>query len=354
MASRALQQLSPEPDNGRIIASQSVVTPSATEAANAPVAQRRVRVRAILWEAEGISSFELRDPDGGMLPPFTAGSHIDLHIPGDFVRQYSLCNDPSERHRYVIAALREENGRGGSRALHDNTRVGDILTIRGPRNHFAISSSAKRHLLLAGGIGVTPMMAMLAQFEATGAAYKLYYCTRSAQKTAFAEQLDPLVSAGKVVLHHDGGDATRSLDLARLLETCEPGTHLYYCGPAAFMEAARRASAHWPSDAVHCEYFTPPGEATSPGTANRPFKVKLARTGVTLDVPADKTIVDVLRASDVFIETSCENGICGTCLTRYVDGEPEHRDVVLDASDRNEFVLVCCARSRTPVLTLDL
>jgi ferredoxin-NADP reductase len=354
MTSQAVQQLSSEPDTARITAPQPLLAASAAAAANAPMAKYPVSVRAIVWEAEGIASFELRNPDGGPLPPFTAGSHIDVHIPPDFVRQYSLCNDPAERHRYVIAALREEKGRGGSRALHDGTRVGDTLTIGGPRNHFALSSTAERHLLVAGGIGVTPMMAMLAQLEATGAAYKLYYCTRSLDKTAFADRLDPLVGAGKVVLHHDGGDASRSLDLARLLETYHPGTHLYYCGPAGFMEAARRASAHWPSDAVHCEYFTPPAEATPPATANRPFKVKLARSGLTLDVPADRTIVDVLRANDVFIETSCENGICGTCLTRYVDGEPEHRDVVLDASDRNEFVLVCCARSKTPVLTLDL
>lgn len=351
MASRALQEALPDP---RITASDAAVATPAVHAANASVAEYTVRVRAIVYEAEGIASFELRDPDGRTLPAFTAGSHIDVHIAPGFVRQYSLCNDPAEHHRYVIAALREEGGRGGSRALHDNTRVGDILTIRGPRNHFPLAAHANRHLLLAGGIGVTPMIAMVERLEATGAPYKLYYCTRSPGKTAFAERLAPLVAAGKVVIHHDGGEPSRSLDLARLLEHTEAGTHVYYCGPRAFMEAARRASAHWPSDAVHCEYFTAPTDVAAPISANRPLKVKLARSGVTLDVPADRTIVDVLRANGVFIETSCENGICGTCLTRYVEGEPEHRDFVLDDSDRKEFVLVCCARAKTPVLTLDL
>ncbi|GIX29313.1 PDR/VanB family oxidoreductase [Pelomicrobium sp. G1] len=317
-------------------------------------AQRQVQVRAIMLEAEGIASFELRDPQGETLPAFTAGAHIDVHVKPGCVRQYSLCNDPKERHRYVIAVQRENDGRGGSRALHEDVRIGDLLTIAGPRNHFPLTEGARRHLLIAGGIGVTPMMAMIAELEARGEDYRLYYCTRSREKTAFLDRLGPLVAAGKVKVHHDGGDPARGLDLGTLLRECEPGTHLYYCGPPGFMEAVKTASAHWPREALHFEYFSPPADASAPGSENRPFRIRLLRSGRELEVPADKTIVGVLRENDVFIETSCENGVCGTCLTRYVDGEPDHRDFVLDEADRKEFVLVCCSRSKTPVLVLDL
>lgn len=319
----------------------------------AAVARLEVRVHALAWEAAGITSFELRDPAGADLPPFAAGAHIDVHVKPGCVRQYSLCNDPAERHRYVIAPQREENGRGGSIALHDTTRVGDLVAISAPRNNFPVVAGARRHLLLAGGIGVTPMMAMIAELERARADYRMYYCTRSPERTAFLERLAPLIASGRVVLHHDGGDPARGLDLRELLREPEPGTHLYYCGPTGFMNAARDASSHWPAETVHFEYFTPPPEAGA-AAPDRPFTIRLARSGVDLPVPADKTIVHVLRENDVFIETSCENGVCGTCLTRYLAGEPEHRDYVLDESDRKEFVMVCCARAKSDVLTLDL
>lgn len=313
-----------------------------------------LRVRAIGWEAEGIVSFDLRPVLGGELPSFTAGAHVDVHVRPGLVRQYSLCNDPRERHRYVVAVLREEKGRGGSRALHEEVRAGDVLSVGAPRNFFPLAQAARHHLLVAGGIGVTPMMAMVAQLEASGESFFLHYCTRTPERTAFLERLAPLVAAGKVALHHDEGDPARGLDLAKALERPEPGTHLYYCGPAGFMDAVKAAAAHWPADCVHCEYFAPPASHAAPAAENRPFTIRLVRSGLDLDVPADRTIVEVLRENDVFVETSCEEGYCGTCLTRYVDGEPEHRDSVLDESDRREFVLVCCARSRTPVLALDL
>lgn len=317
-------------------------------------AQREVQVRAIVLEAEGIASFELRDPRGESLPAFTAGAHIDVHIKPGCVRQYSLCNDPRERHRYVIAVQREDHGRGGSRAMHEEVRIGSVLTIAGPRNHFPLAEGARRHVLLAGGIGVTPMMAMIAALETRGEDYRLYYCTRTSEKTAFLDRLGPLVGAGKATIRHDGGDPARGFDLAALLREWEPGTHLYYCGPPGFMEAVRTACAYWPREVVHFEHFSPPTDASVPQWQNRPFRIKLLRSGRELEVPADKTIVTVLRENDVFIETSCENGVCGTCLTRYVAGEPDHRDFVLDEADRREFVLVCCSRSKTPVLVLDL
>lgn len=319
-----------------------------------PTQSLRVCLHAIVLEAEGIASFEFRRPDGGELPPFTAGAHIDIHLHPGCVRQYSLCNDPRERYRYVVAVQREAAGRGGSRAMHDELRVGQVLTISTPRNFFPLAREARRHLLIGGGIGVTPMMAMAAELEARGEAFFLHYCTRSPEKTAFQERVAYFVGAGRAAVHHDGGVPSQGLDLQALLRDHQPGTHLYYCGPAGFMEAIQALSAHWPGGTVHFEYFSAPVEHVEKRAENQPFRVKLVRSVLELDVPADKTIVDVLREHDVFIETSCQEGYCGTCLTRYLAGEPEHRDTVLDKEDRKEFVLVCCSRSKTPVLELDL
>jgi vanillate O-demethylase ferredoxin subunit len=323
-----------------------------------------VRVLSVRYEADDINSYELVDPGGGELPPFTAGAHIDLHFRDGRIRQYSLANDPAERHRYVVGILRDTAGRGGSVAIFDKVHAGRILTISAPRNHFPLAGGARRHLLLAGGIGVTPMMAMLAQLQRDGADFFLHYCTRSPQKTAFRELLAQASAAGRVRNYHDGGDPRKGLDVAALLRDRPDGTHLYYCGPPGFMAAVAAASAHWPKDAVHFEYFTPPAPAATipaaPGAAigaaaDIPvgFQVRLASTNALYDVPNDKSIVQVLREQGIDVETSCESGLCGTCRTRYLEGEPEHHDYVLDDEDRNEYVMICCARSKSPVLVLD-
>jgi vanillate O-demethylase ferredoxin subunit len=197
---------------------------------------------------------------------------------------------------------------------------------------------------------------MTAQLQSQQSEFFLHYCTRSPERTAFRERVEALADAGRAAIHHDGGEPSRGLDLAALLRQHEAGTHVYYCGPAGFMQAAGAAAAHWPPGSVHAEHFTAPvaGAAPPPQAPSSAFRIRLARSGLDLEVPADKSIVDVLREHDVFIETSCTQGYCGTCLTRYVAGEPEHRDTVLDDDDRKVFVLVCCARARTPTLELDL
>lgn len=314
----------------------------------------QARLHAIVLEADGIASFELRAANGTALPAFTAGSHIDVHIRPGCVRQYSLCNDPAERDRYVVAVQREEGGRGGSRAMHDELRVGQEVTISAPRNFFALADDARRHLLLAGGIGVTPMMAMAAELAARGGDFFMHYCTREPGKTAFRARTQALAAAGRAAIHHDGGDPARGLDVKALLREPQPGTHVYCCGPTGFMEAVRAASAHWPAGSVHFEYFASPAAGGAEAKANTAFRVRLARSGAELEVPADKSIADVLQENDVFLETSCREGYCGTCLTRYLAGEPEHRDSVLDEDDRREFMLVCCSRARSPVIELDL
>jgi ferredoxin-NADP reductase len=268
------------------------------------------------------------------------------------LRQYSLCNDPAERRRYCIAVLHEAESRGGSRHLHEAAGVGDLVEVSLPRNNFPLAAAAERHLLIAGGIGIAPIMSMIAELQRRQADFQLHYCTRSPERTAFCDALAPLAGEGRVCFYHDDGDPARGLDLAAALGDPRPGTHLYYCGPPPLMAAARRAAAAWPPDAVHYEYFT----ATSSEVAedDRPFHVRLVRAGAEYEVPVGETIVDVLRRHGVAVRTSCELGYCGACLTSYVAGKPDHRDQVLDENGRRRYVLICCARSKTPVLELDL
>ncbi len=311
-----------------------------------------LRVSNIATAAEGIFLFEFVDQTGAKLPRFTAGAHVEVRIDHDIVRSYSLCNDPAETHRYVVAVLREEAGRGGSRAMHDRLKIGDVLEVSAPRNHFPLAGpEAQLHLLLAGGIGITPMMAMIRELEARGARWRMHYCTRSPERTAFRGELMPYVTAGKVTFHHDGGDPARGLDLAGTLSKFDIGTHVYFCGPSGFMSATKAAVGLWPAHAVHCEYFS--GVEDKPEYENKPFKVKIRSTGKVFEVPADKSIIDVLRENGHIIDTDCEDGYCGTCITRYLSGEPEHRDTVLSEGERKTYMMICCSRARG-ALELDL
>src|SRR3977135_4207574 len=247
----------------------------------------QLRIRSISYLAEDINGYELVDPNGRDLPRFSAGAHIGVRLgageAGGVWRDYSLWNDPAERRRYCIAVLREGEG---SRHLHDEIRVGDIVETSLPRNNFALAETAERHLLVAGGIGITPIMAMIAELKRRRADFVLHYCTRVAAKTAFRDELDLLAAMGKVVFHYDGGDPAKGLDIAGLLREPQPGTHLYYCGPAGLMAAAKAASAHWPADTVHCEYFKGPAAAPPARLEDdRPVVVRLAKSGGKYEVP---------------------------------------------------------------------
>ena len=199
----------------------------------------QLRVRSITYLAEAINGYELVDPRGRDLPRFAAGSHIAVRLGGGLLRDYSLCNDPAERRRYCIAVLRERDGEG-SRQLHETVRVGDPVEVSLPRNNFPLAEEAERHLFLAGGIGITPIMAMIAELRRCGGEFLLHYCTRSPEATAFREELDLLAAQGRVRFHHDGGDPRRGLDIAAALREPQPGTHLYYCGPAGLDGRGRR------------------------------------------------------------------------------------------------------------------
>jgi vanillate O-demethylase ferredoxin subunit len=310
----------------------------------------QLRVRSITYLAKAINGYELVDPRGRDLPRFAPGAHVELRA-GRFSRQYSLWNDPAERRRYCIAVLRESESRGGSRHLHEHVRAGDVVEVSVPRNNFPLDLG-ERHLLIAGGIGIAPIMSMVTELRRRRAKFMVHYCTRSPRQTAFRRELAPLAAEGRLRFHYDGGDPAQSLDITVALREPRPGTHLYYCGPAPLMAAATAAARDWPARTVHCEYFT--GVPEPPATEDRPFRVQLAKTGGEYEVRAGETIAEVLQSHGVGVRTSCELGYCGTCLTPYLAGEPDHRDQVLDENGRRHYVLICCSRAKSPVLVLDL
>jgi vanillate O-demethylase ferredoxin subunit len=316
-----------------------------------------LRVQRITLEAEGIRSYELVPADGGSLPPFEPGSHLDVHVPGGFMRQYSLCNDSSETHRYLIAVQRDANGRGGSQAMHDRVREGDVLTTRLPRCDFPLMY-ARSYVLVAGGIGITPMISMAWQLQRQGSPWHLHYCTRSPERTAFRELLASPAFAGHVTFHHDGGDPARGLDVKALLATRTGGTRVYCCGPAPLMRAVRDATVHhqWPREKVHFEAFSAEATGAIGDLADTEFQVVIRSTGATYPVPPGQTVLNVLRNNGLRVQSDCEAGSCGTCLTRVLDGDPDHRDTYLPEAQRTARcnMLVCVSRARSRQLVLDL
>lgn len=329
---------------------QTVLMEPETEMQAADSKLLSVRVNKIKTLADGIKSFELL---GENLPEFTAGSHIDVHVQSGVIRQYSLCNDPRDKNRYVIAILREEHGKGGSKHIHDHINEGDTLYVSKPRNFFALNSNASKHTFVAGGIGVTPLISMLQEAEHRGDAYHLHYFVRSPERAAFVDSLEASIQAGKVSVYYDSEGSCPSLDA--LFSDFEVNEQLYYCGPTGFMDAMARATEHWPAGTVKYELFTAPvADETAEQAVNTEFQVHLARSNKTYTVNANESIVDALAKHDVIIDISCTEGYCGTCMTRYLEGEPDHRDTVLDDSGRENYLMVCCSRSKSDVLVLDI
>lgn len=317
-------------------------------------------VRQIRFEATGINSYELVDPAGLDLPAFTAGAHLDVHLPDGVVRQYSLSNSPADRHRYVIAVLRDENGRGGSKSLHQSLQVQDVVSVSHPRNHFGLVAAARKVILLAGGIGVTPLKAMAHALDDAGVPFAFHYCARNDGCLAFRDVLAGPWQHGTSQFHLDDGIPGQGLDIAALLRDPEQGTHVFYCGPAGFMRACADASAHWPAQTVHCEHFKAPLPSTVPADgvdaprAAGSFVIRIASTGAMIDVAPQTSIVDALDAAGVRIETSCQSGLCGTCKVRYLEGEVEHQDFILDDAEHAHYLTACVSRAKSAVLVLDL
>jgi vanillate O-demethylase ferredoxin subunit len=316
--------------------------------------QIAVKVQRKKQEALDIASFELVKPDGSALPGFSAGSHIDVQVPGGLTRQYSLCNDAAEQHRYRIAVLRDPGSRGGSVGMHDAVKEGDTLQISEPRNHFPLVH-AQRTLLLAGGIGVTPLLCMAQRLATSGADFTLHYCARSAERTAFRDEIAASAYAQRVQYHFDDGDAAQKLQLEQELAQPDAGTHLYVCGPTGFIDWVVKTADRlgWSKEQVHLEYF---GAAAQDTTGDRAFQVKIASSGAVYEVPADQTVVNALQAHGIEILTSCEQGVCGTCITRVLQGECDHRDLYFTDEEKakHDQFTPCCSRAKSPVLVLDL
>lgn len=315
----------------------------------------RVRVTRKEQIATDIQLFEFSGVAGAELPAFSAGSHIDVHAPAGHVRQYSLCNHPRERHRYQVAVLRAAEGRGGSESMHSDVRVGDEVAIGEPRNHFALAPHAQESLLFAGGIGITPLLCMAEQLASTGQRFRLHYCSRTRVRTAFLDRIAESSLASNVALHFDDGPASQRIDLDALLQAPREGLHLYTCGPNGFMDAVlKTARQHgWNEEHLHFEFFAGASDATKPGGA---FEVRIASSGNVYLVPEDQTIAAVLAQHGIPLATSCEQGICGTCLTRVLAGEPDHRDLYLTDAEKaaGDQLLPCCSRSKSAILVLDL
>ena len=316
-----------------------------------------LRVAARREEAVDVIVLELMDPEQRELPPFSAGSHVDIETAPGMVRQYSLCNRPSERNRYVIGALREPQSRGGSIWIHDTFHVGVDVKVSEPRNHFALEPRAGQVLLLAGGIGVTPILCMAHRLSETGAAFVMHYCARSAERAAFLKDIQASEFAGRVKIHFDDGPAEQRLDVEAAVAGWTLDAHLYVCGPAGFIDwvlAAARA-AGWTEANLHREYFTPP-EAPDAAGGEKAFQIRLASTGQVFDIPADESVANVLTEAGIEVPVSCEQGVCGSCITRILEGAPDHRDFYFTDEEkaRNDQFTPCCSRSLTPILVLDL
>lgn len=317
----------------------------------------QVRVRKITNLAKDINAFELVHPDGAELPPFKPGAHVDIQIPDGYVRQYSLYNNPEERHRYKIAVLYERDRQQGSMRMHEKLRAGDLVEISEPKNHFQMDESAEEYLLIAGGIGITPIKAMAERLKSLGAYFKVYYCAERAERAAFRELFASEKFRDHVVLHYNEGDPDKQLDLKTILSEHKPGTQLYFCGPGGFINAIRTSTEHWPEGSVHYELFSAPTAASSSKETSEAgdFDVKIASTGEVIPIAADTTIVEALRAAGMEHPTSCEAGICGTCQTRFIEGEVDHQDLILSDEEKQDQVLICCSRAKPgSTLVLDL
>ncbi len=326
--------------------------------APAPAAARTtltLKVARKRAEAQGIQSFELVDPAGRALPRFTAGSHLDVHVPGGAIRQYSLCNSPAERHRYLIAVMRGEPTRGGSKAMHEQVKEGDLIEVSAPKNHFPVVESAKRSLLIAGGIGITPILCMAEHLSDAEADFDLHYFARSVARAPFVDRIERSTFAGRVVFHFSEDVQRQQLDLVELLEAHNVETHLYVCGGESFTSAVIQIALKkgWREGQMHRESFN---AERRPSVADAEFHVTIASTGQTIRIPAEKTVIAALADCGIHIEASCEQGVCGTCLTRVLEGEPQHRDLFLsdDEKKRNDRFTPCCSRANSPTLVLDL
>jgi ferredoxin-NADP reductase len=310
----------------------------------------RLRVDRRTTGAEGVVVLDLRAPDGTDLPPWSAGAHVDLRLPGGITRQYSLCGNPADRAVWRIAVLREPESRGGSAHVHDALVEGVDVEVRGPRNHFPLET-APRYVFIAGGIGITPMLPMIDAAEAAGAAWELHYGGRSRRSMAFLESLEE-ATGQQVTLHPQ--DEVGLIDLDRLLGAPRSDTFVYCCGPEPLLLAVEQRCADWPPGALHVERFAP-RDVGEPVLTDA-FEVELATSGLSLTVPPEKSVLQVVEEAGVSVLSSCTEGTCGTCETTVLAGEVDHRDSLLTPAEQaaNDTMFICVSRAAGPKLVLEL
>jgi len=316
-------------------------------------------VAAVRDETPRVRSYELRRPDGRPLPAFEAGAHVDVVLRGEdgaeLERSYSLCGEPGVQPAWRLGVLREDAGRGGSRAVHRDWQLGTRLRCSHPKNHFPLAAGAlpegAAHLLIAGGIGITPLLAMARALVATGAPFILHYAARSRAEAAFLDEIEAL-ACGRLQLHLDGGDPGRGMDVRAVLAQAAPGSHVYVCGPRALNEAviAAATQAGWPAQRVHHEFFS----AAAPAAGDAAFTVHLRASGRSVAVGASESILDALLREGVEPLYDCRRGECGLCATPVLEGEVDHRDHVLAPAERSSQMCICVSRPRTGDLVLDL
>ncbi len=306
-------------------------------------------VREVQVAADGVVALTLAAPDGTGLPHWTPGAHIDLILNDTITRQYSLCSNPADPDRWRVGVLRAAESRGGSELVH-GLAEGAEIRIRGPRNHFPLVASP-RYLFIAGGIGITPILPMIAEAQAAGADWRLLYGGRERTTMAFLDELAPYGDRVTLAPQNESGP----LDLAAALGRPQPDTLVYCCGPEGLLAAVEDLCADWPTGALHLERFAPkPVEPD--GVAESSFELILERSGLTLTVPPDKSVYEVVKEAGVSVLASCLEGVCGTCETEVIDGDVDHRDSVLNDEEKatNEFMMICVSRCKSPRLTLDL
>jgi vanillate O-demethylase ferredoxin subunit len=314
----------------------------------------QVRVKRISYEAESINSYELVSPAGDDLPPFTAGSHIDLHLANGMIRSYSLLNDQSTRRRYVIAVNNDAASRGGSKFVHETMRAGALMTISHPRNNFVLHEDAGHSILIAGGIGITPILSMIRRLETLDRSWELFYAARTRSTAAFLDELNALRLEVRSKLHitFDHEPDARMMDIAAIVKSADPAAHLYCCGPVAMLEAFEAATADRPAGQVHVEYF----KASEKPALEGDFEVTLARSKQRITVQPGQTILDALLAAGITANYACTEGVCGSCETRVLEGLPDHRDLFLSKAEQaaNKTIMICCSGSKSPTLVLDI
>lgn len=320
----------------------------------------QAKLHTIEWLATGIHGFDLRPVEDAAWPAAAAGSHLDVHLPNGLVRSYSLVNAPGECHRYLIAVNREQSGRGGSSYLHDLLRVGQVLTVSEPRNNFPLREDAPHSVLIGGGIGITPIWSMVQRLSQIGAPWTLHYAARARESAAFVERIESLAAAtgGTVHLYFDAGAVDKRIELRAIIESSPADADFYCCGPTGMLEAFEAATAHCEPGRVHREYFAAPAVASvaAPASADDVFTVRLAKAGKTVPVLPGTSILDAVLQAGVDVSYSCMSGICGACMTSVLSGVPDHRDLVLSDSEREagDKMIICCSRSKTSELVLDL